>query len=140
MSQLLINSENHNNMKESFDIVSNASLMDFLNDEKICDKSIDSIFSEINRLSSLNNSKIDEHEDERTIEEILKEAETLINQPIVNELQVTQTISAQSTPYEMRNKIIDEFDYSTKTAINLDVSTLFIKNVIMFVILPWPIL
>lgn len=114
--------------KDLLEVVSNTSLIDFLNNEENCESdSIDELklFSEINRLASLNNSKFDAEDDDRTIEQLLKEAETLINQPIaVN--NGTYMISCESTPMEIRNGVVDQYDYSTvKTLSHPDVSSLF---------------
>jgi hypothetical protein len=99
------------NQKDVLEIVSNTSLIDFLNNEEDCEN-VDEVqlFSEINRLASLNSSKFPSESDDRTIEELLKEAETLINQPIGAE---NPTISCESTPIEIRDNIIDRYDYST---------------------------
>lgn len=110
--------------KDVLEIVSNSSLIDFLNNEENCEEKIDEIqlFSEISRLASLNDRKYHDDDDDRTIEELLKEAETLINQPIgVDSGNVT--ISCESTPSEIRNGILDQYDYSTvKTLSHPDVS------------------
>lgn len=115
------------NEKEVQDIVSNSSLIDFLNNEENCEENIDEfqLFSEINRLATLNNCKFSEDDDDRTIEELLKEAETLINQPIGVD-NGNCTISCQSTPQEIRSGILDQYDYSTvKTLSHPDVSYLY---------------
>lgn len=114
------------NQKEVLDIVSNSSLIDFLNNEENCEEKIDEfqLFSEINRLATLNNRKFPEDDDDRTIEELLKEAETLINQPIGVD-SGNCTISCQSTPLEIRSGFLDQYDYSTvKTLSQPDVSSL----------------
>lgn len=100
--------------KDMLELVSNTSLLDFLNNEESCESKVDEVqlFSEITRLASLNNSKFQPEDDERTIEELLKEAETLINQPIGGE-NVNFSLSHQSTPIEIRDNIIDRYDYST---------------------------
>lgn len=118
--------ENIVNLKEVFEVVSNSSLIDFLNNEENCEEKIDEVqlFSEINRLATLNNSKFNENDDDRTIEELLKEAETLINQPIGVDIGDC-TISCQSTPLEIKNGLLDQYDYSTvKTLSHPDVSFL----------------
>lgn len=99
--------------KDVLEIVSNTSLIDFLNNEEVCEN-VDEIqlFSEINRLASLHSSKNSLVDDDRTIEELLKEAETLINQPIGGEKPICM-ISCESTPIEIRNNIVDRYDYST---------------------------
>lgn len=121
MSDTHINSVKRKDMLE---IVSNSSLIDFLNNEENCEEKIDEfqLFSEINRLASLNDRKFQDDDEDRTIEELLKEAETLINQPIgVDSGNVT--ISCESTPNEIRNGILDQYDYSTvKTLSHPDVS------------------
>lgn len=111
MDDAQMDSESH---KDVLELVSNTSLIDFLNYEEDCDD-VTTLFSEINRLASLNSSKISCQDDDRTIEELLKEAETLINQPIGE----NPMISCESTPIEIRNNIIDRYDYST---VNHDVS------------------
>lgn len=117
MDNALTNSEQP---KDVLEVASNASLIDFLNNEENCEENLDELFSEINRLASLNNSKFNDDNDDRTIEELLKEAETLINQPIG---EANYTISCESTPLEIRNGIIDQYDYSTvKTLSHPDVS------------------
>lgn len=115
------------NKREVLEVVSNSSLIDFLNNEENCEEKIDplsetELFSEINRLASLNNRKLNDEDDDRTIEELLKEAETLINQPIgVDNRNVT--ISCESTPLEIRGGILDQYDYSTvKSLSHHDVS------------------
>lgn len=103
-------------LKDALEVVSNASLIDFLNNEENCEDNIDEfkLFSEINRLASLNNSKFDVNDDDRTIEELLKEAETLINQPIGGD-GGNFTISCGNRQ--------DQYDYSTvKTLSHPDVS------------------
>jgi hypothetical protein len=115
---------NSDNQRDGLDIVSNASLIDFLNNEENCEQNIDELklFTEINRLATLNSSKFDDEHDDRTIEELLKEAETLINQPIGG-VDANFTISCESTPLELRKGIIDQYDYSTnKTLSHPDVS------------------
>lgn len=105
------------NKRDIHEVISNSSLIDFLNNEENCEEKIDplsetELFSEISRLASLNNRKLNNEDDDRTIEELLKEAETLINQPIgVDNKNVT--ISCESTPLEMRDGILDQYDYST---------------------------
>jgi hypothetical protein len=98
---------NKENVKESFDT---TSLIDFLKNEDKCD--FESIFNEIRTLSSLNNSsktQLDNDDDDRPIEEILREAETLINQPIGTD----NSISCESTPMEMRQGLLDQYEKST---------------------------
>lgn len=115
--------------RDVLEIVSNSSLIDFLNNEENCE-SVDEnkLFSEINRLASLHCEKLESESDDRTIEELLKEAETLINQPI-GAKSGDFTISSESTPLEIRNGVVDRYDYSTAKSLsqNLDVShSLFI--------------
>lgn len=106
------------------ELVSNSSLIDFLNDEQeanLLDEN--QLFKEIGRLASLSSStcklNVDD-DDDLTIEELLKEAETLINQPIGVD---NFTLSCESTPLEIRNNVIDQYDYSTnKTLSHPDVS------------------
>jgi len=103
--------------KKDMNDLSNSSLIDFLNIEENCEGKIDSLsetelFSEISRLASLNNRKLNDDDDDRTIEELLKEAETLINQPIGVDIR-NVTISCESTPMEMRGGVLDQYDYST---------------------------
>lgn len=118
--------------KDVLELVSNSSLIDFLNNEENCDEKIDELqlFSEINRLATLSDCKFNSEDDDRTIEELLKEAETLINQPIgVDSGNVT--ISCESTPSEIRNGILDQYDYSTiKTLSHPDVSVKLVYFVI----------
>lgn len=111
------------NQKDVLEIVSNTSLIDFLNNEENCENFDElQLFSEINRLASLNNSKFQPEDEERTIEELLKEAETLINQPIGTD-NGNFTISCESTPIEMKTNILDRYDYSTvQTLSHPDVS------------------
>lgn len=121
MENAQVNSEK---LKDALEVVSNTSLIDFLNNEENCEENIDEfkLFSEINRLASLNNSKFDVNDDDRTIEELLKEAETLINQPIGGN-GGNFTISCESTPIEIRYGNVDQYDYSTvKTLSHPDVS------------------
>lgn len=122
MENAQVNSEK---LKDALEIVSNTSLIDFLNNEENCEDNIDEfkLFSEINRLASLNNSKYDVNDDEdRTIEELLKEAETLINQPIGGD-GGNFTLSCESAPIEIRHGTADQYDYSTvKTLSHPDVS------------------
>lgn len=109
--------------RDVLEIVSNTSLIDFLNNEESCEN-VDELqlFSEINRLASLNNRKFQPEDDERTIEELLKEAETLINQPIGTD-NGNFTISCESTPCEIRDNLLDRYDYSTvQTLSHPDVS------------------
>lgn len=111
-------------LKDKHDVVSNASLIDFLNNESTCVDEV-KLFFEINRLASLNNSKFDNESDDWTIEELLKEAETLINQPIgVKDGKCT--LSCESTPIEIRKGVVDQYDYLTtvKTLSHPDVSLL----------------
>lgn len=105
------------NKRDIHEVISNSSLIDFLNNEENCEEKIDplsetELFSEISRLASLNNRKLNNEDDDRTIEELLKEAETLINQPIGVDNK-NATISCESTPLEMRDGILDQYDYST---------------------------
>jgi len=117
--------------KDALEVLSNASLIDFLQNEEDNDSSIDSIFDELNRLASRNNNKLQIEDDERTIEEILKEAETLINQPLnVGQQHVPiSTLSTISTPLEMRNGILDQYEQSTlQTLSQNDVSCTLLRN------------
>lgn len=111
--------------RDVLEVVSNSSLIDFLNNEENCEENIDEnqLFSEINRLASLHCDKLESESDDRTIEELLKEAETLINQPI-GAKNGNFTISSESTPLEIRNGVVDQYDYSTVKSLsqNLDVS------------------
>ena len=106
--------------KDVLELVSNSSLIDFLNNEEHCEENIDEVklFSEINRLASLSNSKLNvDDDDDRTIEELLKEAETLINQPIgVDNRNFTS--SRQSTSLEIRNLVLDQYDYSINQSLS----------------------
>jgi hypothetical protein len=97
---------------EVLEIISNASLNDFLKNEENCED-VDSIFDEISKC--LSDNKYNSHDDSRTIEDILKEAEALINQPLGVESKTTKfpTISCESTPCEIKNNILDQYDYST---------------------------
>lgn len=120
---------NKDNPKEVLDIISNASLSEFLKNEENCegDDDVDSIFDEITRLASLSDDKFRVSDDNRTIEEILKEAEALINLPLGalmsnNKLAQKITLSQESTPHEIKNNILDQYDYSTTTTLH-DVST-----------------
>lgn len=118
MENAQVNSEK---LKEALEIVSNSSLIDFLNNEENCEENIDEfkLFSEINRLASLNSSKYDINDDDRTIEEILREAETLINQPI----GVDETFTYENPSSEVQHGNADQYDYSTvKTLSHPDVS------------------
>lgn len=100
--------------KELLDVVSNSSLIDFLSNEENCENPLDEaqLFREINRLATLNSDKFNDEGDDRTIEELLKEAETLINQPI-GAHNGTFTTSSQNIHMEMRNGALDQYDYST---------------------------
>lgn len=105
------------------ELVSNSSLIDFLNNEEEANIDENQLFKEIGRLASLSSStcklNVDD-DDDLTIEELLKEAETLINQPIGVD---NCTLSCESTPLEIRNNVIDQYDYSTnKTLSHPDVS------------------
>lgn len=97
---------------EVLEIISNSSLNDFLKNEEHCED-VDSIFSEISKLASLSDNKYNIDDDTKTIEEILKEAEALINQPLGVYLDHMKTISCESTPIELKNNILDQYDYST---------------------------
>lgn len=113
--------------KELLDVVSNSSLIDFLSNEENCEENpLDEaqLFSEINRLASLNSDKFNDESDDRTIEELLKEAETLINQPI-GAHNGTFPISNQNIQMDMRDGALDQYDYSTNhTLSHHDVSLL----------------
>lgn len=108
---------NSEETRDVLELVSNSSLIDFLNDEENCENVDENqLFSEINRLATLSNNKYESEDEDRTIEELLKEAETLINQPIcVEEQQVpgNVSISCESTPLEIRHNLLDRYDYST---------------------------
>lgn len=98
---------------EVLEIISNSSLNDFLKNEENCED-VDSIFSEISKLASSSYNKYNIDDDSKTIEEILMEAEALINQPLGVESKTNfQTISCESTPLEIKNNILDQYDYST---------------------------
>lgn len=107
--------------RDILELVSNSSLIDFLTNEETCENVDENqLFSEINRLATLNINKYESEDEDRTIEELLKEAETLINQPICVEQEDQQqevpnniTISCESTPLEIRNNLLDRYDYST---------------------------
>lgn len=129
MDDIHANSDAKKDMNE----ISTSSLIDFLNNEENCEEKIDplsetELFSEISRLASLHSRKLNDGDDDRTIEELLKEAETLINQPIGVDIR-NVTISCESTPMEMREGVLDQYDYSTvKSLSQHDVSiTSFIK-------------
>jgi len=111
--------------KELLDVVSNSSLIDFLSNEENCaENPLDEaqLFSEISRLASLNSDKFNDEGDDRTIEELMKEAETLINQPI-GAHNDNFIISSQNNPVEMRNGALDQYDYSINhTLSHYDVS------------------
>lgn len=110
------NKQNSEETRDVLELVSNSSLIDFLNQEESCNNLDENqLFSEINRLASLNSSKYESEDEDKTIEELLKEAETLINQPIgeVPSVPGQYTISCESTPLEIRNNILDRYDYST---------------------------
>lgn len=105
---------------EVLEIISDTSLSDFLKLEEENCEDVDSIFS---KLASLSDNKFSADDDNRTIEEILKEAEALINQPLGVESRIKySTISSESTPLEIKNNILDQYDYSTTTLLH-DVST-----------------
>lgn len=99
---------------EMLEIVSNTSLSEFLKNEENCENDdVNSIFDEISRLTSLSDNKFHFENDNRTIEDILKEAESLINQPLMEAVPVgIISISCESTPMEIRNNIVDQYDYS----------------------------
>lgn len=116
--------EARENDRKLEELVSNSSLIDFLNNEEQSNQIDENqLFKEIGRLASLSSStcklNVDD-DDDLTIEELLKEAETLINQPIGVD---NFTLSCESTPLEIRNNVIDQYDYSTnKTLSHPDVS------------------
>lgn len=113
--------KNIESTNEVLEIISNSSLSDFLKNEENCED-VDSLFDEISKLASLGNDKYNTDDDSRTIEDILKEAEALINQPLGVESKTKfPTISCESTPLEIKNNILDQYDYSTTTL--HDVST-----------------
>lgn len=111
--------------RDVLDIASNSSLIDFLKIEENCEETIDEtqLFSEINRLASLHCDKLESDSDDRTIEELLREAETLINQPI-GAKNGNFTITSEITPLEIGNGVVDQYDYSTvkSSSHNIDVS------------------
>lgn len=106
---------NKNTPIEILEIISNTSLTDFLKNEENCENDDDSIFDEISRQLTLSDNKFSFENDNRTIEDILKEAESLINQPLIMEKPSTKmpiSISCESTPLEIKNNILDQYDYS----------------------------
>lgn len=114
---------NIENTSEVLEIISNSSLNDFLKNEENCED-VDSIFDEISKLASLGDDRYNTNDDSRTIEDILKEAEALINQPLNVGIKTTfQSISCESTPLEIKNNVLDQYDYST----TLDVHDVSIK-------------
>lgn len=118
---------NKENSVEVIDIISNSSLNEFLNDEEKClnqNDDVDLIISQISMLSSSSNNKFQIGDESRTIEDILKEAEALINQPIGYNKSAT-TISCESTPSEIKNNILDQYDYSTSSIHDVSVTVLF---------------
>lgn len=115
--------KNTDNTTEVLDIISNSSLHDFLKNEENCED-VDSIFDEISKLTSLSDDKYIAQDDNRTIEDILREAEVLINQPLgVESKNKFSSISCESTPLEIKNNLLDQYDYSTTLH---DVSLIFI--------------
>lgn len=94
----------------------NTSILEFLNDSGSTVISENELFQEINRLS--------DNKDDRSLEEIIKEAETLIKkQPLFNKPNKTPleknnqlfpnnfTLSCESTPLEMRTgEFLDQID------------------------------
>lgn len=115
---------------EMLEIISNTSLNDFLKNEENCENDdVDSIFDEISRqLTSLSDNKFAFDNDNRTIEDILKEAESLINQPLIMDvpsIKMPISISCESTPLEIKNNILDQYDYSITLH---DVSTKYYLN------------
>lgn len=116
---------------EMLDIISNTSLSEFLKNEENCENDdVDSIFDEISRQLNSDN-KFPFENDNRTIEDILKEAESLINQPLIMEVPSTKmpiSISCESTPLEMKNNLLDQYDYSITTL--HDVSTKFLLSIL----------
>lgn len=127
--------KNMDNTSEVLEIMSSSSLYDFMQNETLCYKEetsencdVDSIFDEISRLTSLNDKKYQCEDENRTIEEIIKEVETLINQPlVVSSNNKLSTISGESTPFEIKNNILDQYDYSTTTTLH-DVSLFLFRN------------
>lgn len=104
---------NIENPSEVLEVMSNPSLYDFMENEENCEN-FTFLFSEITklRLSDVNYQS----EENRTIEDILKEAETLINQPVmVSSNHKLSSISSESTPMEIKNNILDQYDYSTNS-------------------------
>lgn len=124
---------------EMLEIISNTSLNEFLKNEENCENDdVDSIFDEIKQLTSLSDNKFQfDNNDNRTIEDILREAESLINQPLIMEVPSTKmqmSISCESTPIEMRNNILDQYDYSitlqdVSTKKNIDATKTFSKAI-----------
>lgn len=106
------------NVKNTNDVLDSSISMDeFLKNEENCDDDENSIFSIFDEIKSLCDDKfqIDDGGD-RTIEDILKEAEALINQPLGIPAQqkiIKNSISSESTPLEMKSlEILDQYDYS----------------------------
>lgn len=124
--------KNMANTSEVLEIMSTSSLYDFMQNENMCGKEescedVDSIFDEISRLASLNDKKYQCEDENRTIEEIIKEVETLINQPlVVSSNNKLSSISCESTPFEMRNNILDQYDYSITTLQDVSLNALFL--------------
>jgi arsenate reductase-like glutaredoxin family protein len=110
---------------EVLEIISNPSLNEYLKNENDCD--YDSIFDEISKLSSLNEVRFHHQDDDRSIEDILREAQALISQPLVVSSKLN-TISSESTPLEIKNNILDQYDYSTATL--HDVSNSFLLSLL----------
>lgn len=105
--------DNLDSPSEVMEIISNSSLYDFVRNEENCD--LDSLFSEITKLTKFSDDNFPSDEN-RAIEDILREAETLIRQPLAlsSSNKLVTTISAESTPLEIKdNNILDQYDYST---------------------------
>lgn len=112
---------NSDEPRDVLELISNSSLIDFLTNEQSCNNLDENqLFSEINRLASLNSSKYESEDEDRTIEELLKEAETLINQPIgeVPSVPGRYTNSCESAPLEIRHNTLVRYDYSTVMSTN----------------------
>lgn len=112
------------------EIISSPSLREYLERENECDfENCDSIFNEIERLTSSSETKYRPQDENRSIEDILNEAQALISQPlVVSSIHKFSTISSESTPLEIKNNILDQYDYSTATL--HDVSKSFLLSYI----------
>jgi argonaute-like protein implicated in RNA metabolism and viral defense len=100
---------------EVLDMISNPSLREYLIYEKN-EENLDSIFDEISKLTSSSEIRYRPQDEDRSIEDILKEAQALISQPlVVSSNHKFNSISSESTPLEIKNNILDQYDYSTAT-------------------------